>query len=463
MMRPLVEELAEWSAAVSSDDLPPAVQAATRRLLLDALGNAVAGQRAPALPALVAEMASWAGSGRATVTGWRGSLPAPLAAAANGAMIHAWEFDDVHDAGVVHCTAPVVPAVLAAAEQAGGAAGREALAATAVGVEVVARLGLAVGPLVGFERSALCGAFGAAAAASRVMCLGPAATASALGLVYSRCAGHRLGIAEAVWTKRWQMGLAAEGGVTAALLAARGLAAARQVLEGPFGLFDAYARGRARPEVLLSDLGQRWETTRVSLKPYPCCRFVHPAIEAAMEVAQRLNGRRIKKISVEIPRAEMLTLIAARAPATGEPLVRRQFSLAWCVAAALQTREFTLDLLAREGPNGSTETLADSVEIVYGPPPAAPLDFVPMRVAVHLDDGAVLEARCDLPPGDPARPISAQALRQKVERSVAFAGRSPADADSLAGLLEGLEALPDIRVLSVWLAGPEGEDRCGAP
>jgi 2-methylcitrate dehydratase PrpD len=457
----LVEELAEWGAAVTADKLPRDVRASTQRLVFDALSNATAGQLAPGMRLLVAEMASWATGGRASVAGLRDPLPAPLAAAANGAMIHAWEFDDVHDRGVVHCTAAVVPAVLAVADQAGGVLGREALAAIAVGVEVTARMGLALGPLVGFERSAVCGAFGAAAAASRLLGLTPAGIASALGLVYSRCAGHRLGIAEAVWTKRWQMGLAAEAGVTAALLAARGAAAPRRVLDGPFGLFEAYARGQAQPEHLLGQLGERWQVPQVSLKPYPCCRFVHPAVDAAIAVAPQLGGRRIRRITVEIPRAEMLTLIVQRSPVTGEPVVYRQFSLAWCVAAALQAGEFTLDLLAAPESEVDAEVLAERVEVVYGPPPTSPLGFSPMRVTVTLDDGDVLSAACEVPPGSSARSVSEQTLRQKARQCVEFAGRSAADAEVLADLTGRLEALPDVRTLSAWLAEPAGEPRHG--
>ena len=449
-----VEQLGEWAASLRTDDLLLPVRTAARRLLLDALANAAAGPRAPGMQLLTREMQTWSEGGRAATAGSPARLPAPAAAAVNGAAIHAWEFDDTHDAAVVHCTAAVVPAVLAAADQVGGVPGRDALAAVVAGVEVTARLGCAMPPLVGFERSALCGAFGAAAAGARVLGLGSAATAAALGLVYSRCAGNRLGISEGVWSKRWQMGLVAEAGVTAALLAARGAGGPRRVLDGPFGLFEVYARGRARPDQLLADLGTRWETERVSLKPYPCCRFVHPAVDAARAVAHRLDGRSIREVEVQIPEAEMLTLIVSRPDAGGEPVVRRQFSLTWCVAAALSAKDVTLELVASAAPSDAVEALATRVHVSYGPPPAHPLGFVPMRVAVTTEDGKRLEASCEVPPGHPTRPLSAEDLTAKVARCVRFAGRDDREADRLIGLLSALEGLADARVLGDWLMDP---------
>ncbi len=99
-------------------------------------------------------------------------------------MAHARDYDDTHDAAILHAGVSVVPAALAAAELRGGCSGADLIAGIAAGLELVCRLGVAttIGIIEsGFIYSSLFGYFGAAAAAARVLGFDAADTLNAHG------------------------------------------------------------------------------------------------------------------------------------------------------------------------------------------------------------------------------------------------------------------------------------------
>src|SRR3546814_18867061 len=87
-------------------------------------------------------------------------------------MAHARDYDDTHDAAVLHAGVSVVPAALAAADIAGRpVAGADLLAGLVAGLELLRRLGMATGNGIiesGFIYSGLFGHFAATAAPARV-------------------------------------------------------------------------------------------------------------------------------------------------------------------------------------------------------------------------------------------------------------------------------------------------------
>src|SRR5205807_939375 len=133
----------------------------------------------------------------------------PGAAMLNGTLAHSLDFDDTHAAASLHASAPIVPAAFAAAEMM-GADGRNLIAAIVAGYETQIRLSLALDPAKhydrGFHPTATCGAFGAAAAASRLMRLDAGKCTNAFGIVLSMAAGSMQFLVNGAWTKRSHVG-----------------------------------------------------------------------------------------------------------------------------------------------------------------------------------------------------------------------------------------------------------------
>ena len=144
-MTELTTRFAAYAAAIRHGDLPPAVEARTRFLILDLVGNMLRGRHdaESSTPLLAAARAMGLAHGRHAVFGEAGRWSPLGAALLNGAFAHSLDFDDTHAAGTLHPGAPVIPAALAAAEMC-GAAEPDVLAAIVAGYEVTNRLALAL-------------------------------------------------------------------------------------------------------------------------------------------------------------------------------------------------------------------------------------------------------------------------------------------------------------------------------
>lgn len=256
--------------ARASHRLPDSVVADTRRLVRDTLAVGCAGASAPGAAGVLAAAERMGAGPQVPLLGTAGRLPAPAAAFVNGFRIHALEWDAVHEPAVVHAMSVVTAAVHAVAHRAGGVALAAALEAVAVGVEIASLLGEAATTPLAFFRPATAGVMGASVAAARLMEVDPA---DALGFALAQAAGTMQAHVEGSVALAVQVGLAARAAVTAADLAAGGLRAPRDPLEGPFGYLALFDRGELGPQV--EALGERWRIAEVSVKPWPCGRASH--------------------------------------------------------------------------------------------------------------------------------------------------------------------------------------------
>ncbi len=448
---------AAFAAGCAVESLPPIVLEAARRNLLDTLACACAGRNAPGVCEVLDLVHGWGGAPQATLWCGGGRVPAHHAAWANGVMAHARDYDDTHDAAVLHAGVSVIPAALAAAELRGRCRGADFVAGIASGLELVCRLGVAtrIGIIdSGFIYSSLFGYFGAAAAASRVLGLDAGQTVNAIGIAYSHAAGTHQVTRDAAVTKRMQPGLAAKAAIVSVELARRGIRGAQNTFEGVDGLFATYLRGALDPEILRRDLGQRFEFVDLSYKPYPCCRFDHTAIDAALAVRAQPGFRadRVRSITVGVNNqaheAVCTPPTMRRAPRTS---VQAQFSIPYTVACALVDGPVLLGHFTDEGlRNPSVLALAArtechvdaAIEREWG------RSISPTHLVVETEDGR-FESRVDYPRGHPQSPMATADFETKLRDCLVFSGLDwPADAaDRLGALVGRIEHLDDIGTL----------------
>ncbi len=349
-MAAVTHDLAAFCAAIDHDALPEAVRTRTRFLLLDLVGNIVRGRHdaESTAPLLGMVRALGLAAGGAAVFGDATRYTPAGAALLNGALAHSLDFDDTHAAGSLHPGAPVIPAALAAAEMV-GADGKTVLAAIVAGYEVTCRLAVALPAGDHYDRgyhpTATCGVFGAAAAAGRVFGLTAAQIEDAFGIALSQSAGSLQFLNNGAWTKRFQVGWAAMGGLAAAQLAREGFRGAGESLEGKAGFLRAYAPNPV-PERALQALGTEWELMNTAVKPYPSCRYGHAGVDAALAIRAEhgLRAEEIEGVTLGLPAKGMLLV--------GQPLAYKQnpqnvvdgqFSGPFVIACALARGHFGWD------------------------------------------------------------------------------------------------------------------------
>jgi 2-methylcitrate dehydratase PrpD len=345
-------ELSEFSAGLTVDRIPKAVVGRARLLVLDLVGNIIRGRETESTPAVMSTIhALGLAEGANRVFGDARTYAPAGAVLLQGVLAHSLDFDDTHAAGTLHPGAPVIPAALAAAEIT-GASGAATLAAIIAGYEVTCRVALALPAgehyARGFHPTSTCGAFGAAAAAGRVLGLDSEGIASALGIVLSQTSGSLQFLQNGAWTKRFQVGWASMAGLFAATLASKGFKGAGQAIEGTHGFLRAYAPAPS-PQRATQDLGTVYELMATGVKPYPSCRYGHAGIDAALAIRAEhdLKPHEISAAVYGLSHAGML-LVGAPAQKKADPqnIVDAQFSAPFVLSAALLTGAMRWDSYA---------------------------------------------------------------------------------------------------------------------
>ncbi|GAB6902234.1 MmgE/PrpD family protein [Kineosporia succinea] len=380
-----------------------------------------------------------AGGGPASVIGGRDGAGAPEAALLNGAFIHSLEYDDTHVASVMHGSAVLTPAALAAAEAA-GVGGARLVAAYAVGWEVLIRMGLA-GPGTlqarGFQTTSAAGPF-VAALVSVLVNGDPEHAVDALGIAGSQPGGTFAFLAGGDTVKAVQPGWAAHSGLWAADLARHGVTGPAGVLDGDYGFYRLYANDPQAPARLaqhLDDLGTRWHLLDAAFKLVPCCHFIHPYVEAVRDLAARgLRAGDVASWHVRVP--------AGAAPVIAEPWAERQrpatghdvrWSLPYVMAAQLADGRVALDLF--EAPiGGQRADLAGRMTYEIWDDSGFPARF-PAWVEVTTTDGDVLRAEVDDVLGGGGRPVPPDRVLAKARECLSAAGLPSSGIDLLVTMV----------------------------
>jgi len=93
------------------------------------------------------------------------------------------------------------------------------------------------------------------------------------------------------------LGWTSHGGIIATEFARRGFTGPHTILEGKFGLYDALADGKYYKEKVTEGLGEKWEVSNITYKPYPCCHCTHAPVDAALYLKKKygINPDEIEK------------------------------------------------------------------------------------------------------------------------------------------------------------------------
>ena len=415
---PVSAELAQFAAQLEFEALPEDVIDRVALMVLDSLGIAhfVAGRTEWGRL-----MVSHAGDvpGVCGVLGSHVSSIPSLAALANGTLTMGFEYEDMHDRGTGHPFSIVFPAVLAAA-QAAGCSGAQFVTALVAGYEVAVRssFGMSEGPQApwterGVYPITIFGVLGAAVGAGKAMGLGQEAILHALGIAGSHAFGTMEAHKEGSMTRRLHAGRAAEIGVTAAMLASRGFDGPRQIIEGEFGIYRAFAGEIPDLASVTSDLGSDWQTAGLWLKNYPCNGLFQAPIDGLLSIMGKegLSEDQVELVKVSIARATPLH----ERPSAITP-VNAQFSLHYCMAVSLvRGRPRAEMFLSSEIGDPEVMAAMNRIQVQLDPElnNRFPGSSRPGRVEVVTVAGSSVFSEVAYPKGHPKNPMGWDEVREK--------------------------------------------------
>ena len=453
-MTAIAETLGHWASGLTRKTIPQAVARSLQRVLLDAGGLMVAGR---GMDYVAAARGSVEAAGTCTAIGHPGDFTAGDAALISGIAVHGEDFDDTFEGTPVHVGAVLVPTLLAVAER-DRLSGEDLLRGLAAGGELACRMAVVAPTAIhraAFHPTAVIGPLSAAFGVAVAQRMAPRQTVNAMGIAGSMASGIIEYLAEGTSTKRLHPGWAAQSGIRAAALAARGLTGPRTVFEGKHGFFRAFAH----PDIprdfsrLTNGLGEIWELQNLAFKPYACGTMAQPFIDAAVKLRAELpNAETVSEIVVPTAQAILHRLWEPMAEKTVPTTpYSAKFSIPYCIAVGL-TRgaaglaEFTANSIR----DPAILRLAAKVRYEVDPDDPYPENYVG-AISVHLKDGRELSAVQPCLRGGRREPMSDAELEAKFRTNTAFGGWPETMADRFHALtthaftIEGLDDLTTFR------------------
>jgi 2-methylcitrate dehydratase PrpD len=446
MTRAITRELAAYAAHARFDAVPGEVQVEGARAFINWMGCVLGGCHDPAVDMAAATVAEAGGHPQASLIGRGQRADVASAAFVNCLSSTVLSFDDTHLATVTHPTGPVAAALFALSEKL-GVSGEDFVTALVIGIEIECRLSnvILLPPAqanIGLFVTGISGPIGSAVALGRLLGLDEPRMRSAIGLAAAQCSGIR--------GTHGAMGAfvipahAARSGVSAAMLASKGLTGTDDVLERPKGFVDVYGRGGDLDRAV-DGLGERFELFANAYKPYPSGIVVQAAIDACLDIAHRLPDRaELATVALTVhPLA--LDLCGRRHPANP---VEAQISLFhWAAACLLQRSAGLAQLEQRCIDDAAVSTLRARIVAT----PDASLGRDEAIAEVKLANGTCLRLHVEHARGSMDRPMTDTELDAKFSAQARTVLSSDAS-DRLLQLCRNVAALRDVGtdIAAVW-------------
>jgi 2-methylcitrate dehydratase PrpD len=447
---PYSTRLAERLAAFRLRDVPPEVISHAKLMLLDTLGAmlAASNQKYSATRILAGFACRLGGRPESSLIGQRLKTSCVNAALVNGTLGYYCDIEPHHVGGILHAPAVMVPTSLAVGEKT-GATGTRFLEAMILGIEVACRVSYALNPVAlykrGFHPSAICGAFGASAAAGHLFRLSAAKYAIALGLAMQQASGLLAWASDRTENSRpFNPGLAARNGTTAAYLASLGFGGPPTPFEGKYDAFTAFS-GERNPEALLADWGNHYYLPEFAYKLYSSCSFTHPGLDALLSLA--------REHALKPADAQEIVL---RFPASGAHMIDNNELKSHCaqyiLPVGLAFGEVMIDDILQDRMRhpevarlrARTRMVADP-ELDKGWP-----ERYSSIVEVATTDGRRLCRRVDHAKGTMENPLTPEEIHQKYMK-LATTVTSAAHAERIADAVRRLQRVEDVRGLGAML------------
>jgi len=328
---PITKTLGRFVAEHPSRGWSDAVEQEAHRTFLNWVGCAVGAAKHEAIEAALAGVEMLQPAPQASVLGRSERVDMASAALLNGISSHTFDFDDTHLKTIIHPAGPVASAALALAEHQ-GSSGRALVDAIVLGIDVSCRIGNVMYPDHydrGWHITGSTGMLGAAAACARLLGLDAERTTMALGIAASQPVGVREQFG--TMTKPFHPGGAARAGLMSALLAKSGFTASPRALEAPRGFVQTVSPKHAWNEAT-DELGERFEISFNTYKPFACGIVIHPSIDASVQLRdQGVRPEDVERIELKV-HSLVLELTGKKEPTDG---LQAKFSVYHGCAAGL--------------------------------------------------------------------------------------------------------------------------------
>lgn len=452
----VTEKLAAHATNVRYEDMPQEVIEKAKDCLLDQIGVELVGSTLDWNKIAYRYVVDMGGRAESTIVNYGTKAPALDVAFVNATFGQGCELDDVGFAAGGHLSAATVPVGLALSEKE-GVSGKALLSAIVAGCDVMYRLLLAVRPSSGkrgFHSHGIGGPFGAMVVAGRLLGLNREQMLHAFGIAGSHSAGTMEYDQTGGEIKRVHAGIAARGGIQAAMLARLGLTGPPTIIEGKRGFCRVFA-DQYDMDVITRDLGADFKIMRIWFKMYPCVATVQGVIDtlASLIEKHKIRAEEVEEIKVGISETSL-----SHGGAIYEPrdVASAQFSLPFSLALRLlkNNNDLSLYMDSKLWTDPQVLALARKVKS-YADPKAKGDQNYNTTMEIKLVDGRSVKAFQEYPPGSPLNPVSRDELRKKFKK-LAAAVMPDNRIEEIIAMVERIDQVDDAAKLVPLLIQSQG-------
>ena len=405
-----LRHLCQFLSNLDLQEADPSLIAHARLILIDTLGVMVAGGTEGELSSLLQALSF--GDNKqslASCLGRHEQVNPLIAALINGIAGSRLEFEEGNSWAFGHPAIQIVPALVAQAEGQ-RTSGKELLEALVAGYECGVRVSRASKVRKGLHPSGTWGTVGAAAAVAKLRARSPSALYEILNLSASFTISPYVKNAFVGKNVAYTFaGMASFLGFLSNVFFDAGFRADESSLRMTFSKFvsDVF-----KEEELDRELGKEFFLLKNYFKPYPSCRFTHPALDALKAILRNVSFRRREVERIRVETFQAAAHCDTKAPPNLEAV---RFSLPYLIAGMLSFGDITLDTIQRISvQDDQLRKLAARVEVRSIPEYEAlrPVRN-PARVTLQLKNGQTHVCEVKNPSGEEGCPLSQETIQEK--------------------------------------------------
>ena len=316
------------------EDLPAEVQSRMKGCFVDLMGALLAGSMSEQFAVGLKLAETLYGNGDIAVVGSDKRFNFMGASAAMGHSSNAYDIDDGHNMTRSHPGTSFVGAILAAAYEKDLTL-KDFLAAMLVAYEATIRSGAAIMDYYNYAHSSgTFGAVGVAAGVGRIYGF----TKEEMNNVLS-VAEFNAPLVPGIRSVEYPS-MNKDGVPFGVMIGALAIKAAQCGFTGNKNLLESDEHRH-----YLDDLGEKYEVMGLYFKPYPCCRWGHPAIDACVDTMKKNGITHTDVERVVIKTFKRATLLSKIEPKTAD---EAQYNIAYPVASSIVYGDFGIDRVLNE-------------------------------------------------------------------------------------------------------------------
>ncbi len=462
----VTKRMVDYAHSTDYSDIPANVIEKTKLHIMDNIGCSLGGNYSAIGRSIVPVFQNMAGSEEATLIGGGQKVPAINAAFVNGTNANALDFDDTYLSDAIgHPGSSAIPAALAVGEWR-NASGKEIINAIVTAYEVGNRIGLAIQP--SRERQKNVWGFGtwqtlsALIAAAKALDLKPDQLLNAFGVAGATAPlpctqkwGWELSERPIHWVKE-PTGWPSWTGTLAAILAENGFIGNHYILDGENGFWIMAGSDQCDYDKMTEGLGEEYTILNdMSFKPYPCCRWQHPALDCISKLQAEHN---IDPGNIESVTVNSFSWVKTQEVYEIREAVDAQFCIPYTAAIVLKGHKpgpawYTDENLADQ----EIRALAARVKVNLDPEMEKIYTGegeMAARVVIVTKSGDEFNEYVKTPSGDPRKPLSIDQLKSKYRTQASYLLGDHVVEQTLT-MIEDFENLDSITGLMELLAGAQ--------